>query len=405
MDIRLKKFTDQLSGQIRLNASKSESNRALIIQALSGLDMTLTNLSNARDTETMSRLLKENSQEWDVLDAGTTMRFCTAYLAVRGDQQSITGTDRMKQRPIEILVEALRALGSKISYGAEDGFPPMTISKIIEQQSDSIEIPGNVSSQYISALLMIAPTLSKGLKIKLTGEVYSRPYIEMTLGLMEHFGVNHEWTINNVIHVPKQVYRQNTYRVEGDWSGASYWYSLVALAEEGEINLDGLNKKSFQGDQAIVEIMEKLGVSTTFSETGVRLSSKEVTKKHLTIDFRKCPDLAQTVMVVATVKGVLLTMTGLESLKIKETDRVAAMQNELLKIGGVLEEDAGTWNLSFGKSKENSITIDTYEDHRMAMAFAPLCMISNLTIKDREVVNKSYPDFWKDFASVGVAMD
>ena len=402
MNYQLDQYHQPLNGDITLSSSKSESNRALIMNALSGNQLQLKNLSDARDTQTMQRLLSEKQPVWDVIDAGTTMRFCTAYLAIMGSGEIITGSDRMKERPIKLLVDALRRLGAKIDYLAQEGFPPLRISaQKNDTNAQEISIPGNISSQYISALLMIGPTLPDGISIELTGEIFSRPYIEMTLALMHHFGVNSTWK-DQTIHINPQRYNAQSYTIESDWSGASYWYSMVALNQESSITLRGLRSHSFQGDQNIVNIMSKMGVKTEFKSDRVQLTSIPVTEINQIIDFKNCPDLAQTVMVVAAIKGIKLTMIGLESLKIKETDRVMAMKKELLKIGCLLNEENGIWRLKSGTVPEHLQTIETYEDHRMAMAFAPVCMIKATTIRNIEVVKKSYPGYWAHLKSVGI---
>jgi 3-phosphoshikimate 1-carboxyvinyltransferase len=401
MNCNIKRHRESLSGIIALSSSKSESNRALIINAL-GAGGSLSNLSDARDTQTMQRLLDENTDTWDVLDAGTTMRFCTAYLSVLGNDNTITGSKRMQERPIKLLVDSLRTLGARIEYLKNEGFPPLKIEKLIDQKANWIEIPGNISSQYISALLMISPVLPHGLKIHLTGVIFSRPYIEMTLGLMRHFGVHAEWDEENVISVPPQTYQSAKYTVESDWSGASYWYSMVALQPGSKLLLKGLREESFQGDQEIASIMEKLGVSTDYLPEGAEIRHNGEVEKEVKLDFRTCPDLAQTVMVTAALLGTQLIMTGLESLKIKETDRVFAMQCELGKIGATLLEDADQWTMTPGSIPNRIQTIETYEDHRMAMAFAPIAMKYDLTIADPDVVKKSYPGFWEHLNGVGI---
>ncbi len=404
MILSLSKYTKTITGEVTLNSSKSESNRALLIKAL-GNGIELHNLSNARDTVTMNKLLNDKGSNWDVLDAGTTMRFCTAYLALTGDKTIITGTDRMKERPIGLLVEALRKVGSIISYTEKDGYPPLQITKLSEQQSDSVSIPGNVSSQYISALLMIAPSLPRGLQVVLEGEVFSRPYIDMTLMLMQHFGVDHTWE-ENTITVHNQQYEPSSYSIEGDWSGASYWYSVVALNPGSRLLLRTLKSNSLQGDQEIAAIMNQMGVKTTYSNEGALLENLKNHDSSITLDFRKCPDLAQTVMVTAALKGISLEMTGLESLRIKETDRIAAMQNELRKIGGNLSELNGRWRMEPSVAAVNNTPqIETYEDHRMAMAFAPVSMIRDIDILDPEVVKKSYPMFWEHLRSLGLQIE
>ncbi|MGB3463987.1 MAG: 3-phosphoshikimate 1-carboxyvinyltransferase [Cyclobacteriaceae bacterium] len=403
MDIKLKSHSNQIKGHIRLNSSKSESNRVLIINALSGNLATVHNLSNARDTETMQRLLSEDHKEtWDVLDAGTTMRFLTAFATIGNQARILTGTERMQQRPIKILVDALEKLGAKISYLRNDGYPPIKVHPIEKQLTDHLKIPGNISSQYISALLMIAPSLPMGLTITIEGTVFSRPYIEMTLSLMAHFGVAYYWNGQEIAIAP-QSYAANDYTIESDWSGASYWYSIAALSEDCDIYLEGLRKDSNQGDQAIARIMEHFGVVSTYDEKGIRLTKSDRLDKEVAIAFKSCPDLAQTVMACAASKGINLKMTGLESLRIKETDRIAAMKTETAKFGGTLEESEDHWYFTSNpRDTADTITIETYEDHRMAMAFAPLSIQYSLLIKDKEVVDKSYPDFWRDLEKVGI---
>ena len=405
MNFRLDRYSQSLNGEITLSSSKSESNRTLIMNALSGNKLQLKNLSDARDTQTMQRLLSERQSVWDVLDAGTTMRFCTAYLAITGSGETITGSNRMKERPIKPLVDALRKLGAKIDYLEQEGFPPLRITaKKNNFQCRKISISGNISSQFISALLMIGPMLPNGISIELIGEIFSKPYIDMTLALMNYFGIKSTWK-NQTISIRSQRYKKKSYTIESDWSGASYWYSMVALNKESTIILRGLRAHSFQGDQKVVHIMSKMGVNTEFISDGVKLNSIPVTELNQTLDFKNCPDLAQTVMVVAAIKGINLTMAGLESLKIKETNRVLAMKKELLKIGSLLNEENKYWKLTPGTIPEHIETIETYDDHRMAMSFAPLCLIKPLTIKNIDVVKKSYPGYWMDLKSVGITFN
>ncbi|WP_424963460.1 3-phosphoshikimate 1-carboxyvinyltransferase [Ekhidna sp.] len=403
MKNRLKRDNSRLKGAITLESSKSESNRALIINALAGGNVAdIHNLSNARDTQTMRSLLQGKPDVYDVKDAGTTMRFLTAYLAIHGQGEIITGTDRMKNRPIGPLVDALRTIGAKIEYLEKDGYPPLKIHRIENQLTNKIAIPGNISSQYISALLMIVPSMEQGLEITLTSEIYSRPYIEMTLSLMKAFGVGNEWT-GNSIKVSRQTYQPVEYTIEGDWSGASYWYSFISMApEDSKLQLPTLRKDSTQGDIAIATIMNDLGVETQFEQNAVYLRKLPLNQKKLTIDFRSCPDLAQTVMVSAAVIGIELEMTGLESLKIKETDRIAAMQHELAKIGATLTENDKMWYLIPSDHLPDAVTIETYEDHRMAMAFAPLCLKMDVTIDDPSVVEKSYPGYWDEIKRLSI---
>jgi 3-phosphoshikimate 1-carboxyvinyltransferase len=394
--------TKKVNASILLPSSKSESNRALIMNALSGNVIALDNISEARDTQTMLRLLKTEGKELDVLDAGTTMRFLVAYSAVKGLNKVLTGTERMQERPIKILVDALRELGAEIQYLKNEGFPPVEIKGFQYAGNKSVKVRGDVSSQYISALLMIGPELPEGIELTLEGKVGSRPYIEMTLSLMELFGAKYSWK-ENVIKVEPVPYQSQKYFIESDWSGASYWYSVAALSKECDIELVGLKEKSLQGDSKIVEIMRSLGIGTTYVSNGVRLNKIEG-KSELKFDFSHCPDLAQTVFVICAAKKVKLTATGLESLRIKETDRIAALQNELAKIGSEILENQGVWELVNSDREVDSfenLVFDTYDDHRMAMAFAPLALLQKVVIDNPSVVNKSYPGYWKDLQKAG----
>lgn len=399
-----------LSGEVkRLPSSKSLSNRALILQALAGnpahrqADQTVvSNLSDARDTVLMNKLVSSTEKVVDVMDAGTTMRFLTAYFSIKGENRIMTGTARMKERPIGLLVDALRALGVTIDYVEREGYPPIEIKGFKGQLTDEVSIPGNVSSQYISALMMTGPALPKGLRIKLTGKVGSRPYIEMTAALMKHFGVEAEFS-GDTIHVKPSVYKANPYRVEGDWSGASYWFAFTALAKEASLFLPGMIDRSLQGDRDIVEIMDQLGVDSKFTNEGVQLTKNNKKASSIEWDFTDCPDLAQTVLPVCAAKGVVGTFTGLESLYIKETDRVAALRAELAKINAkIVEPKQGVWRLEPGKVDGiKKIEIETYHDHRMAMGLAPLATMMDVTIKSPDVVNKSYPGYWEDVKNSG----
>jgi 3-phosphoshikimate 1-carboxyvinyltransferase len=402
------KANPSINGTIReLSSSKSISNRALLLKALGGNQSTVSNLSSARDTQLMQKLVGSQEKNIDVMDAGTTMRFLTAYFTLTGKNKILTGTDRMKERPIGLLVDALRKLGATIDYLDKEGFPPIETKGFAKQLTNELEIPGNVSSQYISALMMVAPTLPNGLTIKLKGEVGSVPYIRMTASLMEEFGVTPELDFKKGrINIQHSTFKTANVVVEADWSSASYWFGFTALAKEADIVLPNVSEKSLQGDRVIVEIMDKLGVQSVFKNGNIHLTKKEPAK-HLIWDFKDCPDLAQTVMPVCVAKGITGEFTGLESLRIKETDRIAALQNELRKIGGTLTEPAtGNWKLETGNGKpitgnQQSITIHTYHDHRMAMGLAPLATLMDLKIEAPEVVNKSYPTFWDDMRSVG----
>ena len=395
------KRTVVLKGEAALlPASKSISNRALIINALAGGRSELHNLSDANDTQLMLRLVNATDKVIDVEDAGTTMRFLTAYFSITKQQKVLTGTARMKERPIAILVDALRKLGVEIEYLEKEGFPPHEIKKFSEQKTNNIRIRGDVSSQYISALMMVAPVLPGGLTLTLEGKVGSRPYIEMTASLMKHFGIATN-VLADQIAIPHQRYKPEPFTVESDWSAASYWFAFAALAEKADLVLPKLLSNSLQGDSAIAKIMDVLGVMSQFENGLLRLSKKEC-KKELHYDFTDCPDLAQTVSVVCAAKNIKGYFTGLESLRIKETDRIKALQNELSKIGADLrEEDPEHWTLIPSRSLPAQASFLTYKDHRMAMAFAPLATLMDVEIERPDVVRKSYPNYWNDMNAVG----
>jgi 3-phosphoshikimate 1-carboxyvinyltransferase len=393
-----------IRARIKLAASKSECNRALIIDALTHFQCELSNISEARDSQTMLRLLQSDELTADVIDAGTTMRFLTAYFTVTNQKKRMTGTPRMCERPIGILVDALRTLGAYIDYENVTGYPPLMLNGFVYSGQNELRIRGNVSSQYISALLLIAPSLPDGLTIILEGEVGSRPYIEMTLKQMEYFGIVYEADWNtNIIQVKPSQYQPKNYAIESDWSGASYWYSIVALAADAEVELLGLKENSLQGDSDIVNIMAHLGVESTFTDHGVLLK-KIPAAATLSWDFTDCPDLAQTVAVCCAVKNIHLTLTGVESLKIKETDRIFALQEELKKLGAELNEVEANLKYEVVRKADSTTastpSIFTYDDHRMALAFAPVGMVHDIIIEEPGVVVKSYPGYWNDLATV-----
>lgn len=407
---------------IQLTGSKSESNRALILNALSGGRVKVKNLSSADDTVTLAGIVEEvKGERLKVKDgdqailelpvvnigpAGTAMRFLTAYFAVTGTEVILTGTERMKQRPIGILVDALRSLGAEIDYVEKDGFPPLQFKSSFEQKTDKISIRGNISSQFITALLLVAPSLPKGLELTIEGELTSRPYVEMTLRMLQEAGIEHHWK-DDVIKIASQEFKDSEITVEPDWSAASYWYSIAALSEKGSVILPYLKKDSLQGDSRIVSIMESFGISTEFTAEGLQLSRNGNRPKGTFFDLKDCPDLAQTVIVCSAALGHNATFTGLETLKIKETDRIAALQNELAKIGVSLNEDHENYHLDCsGLHFPDKIAISTYEDHRMAMAFAPLALkINKLEIEEPQVVGKSYPSFWEDLKKAGFEIE
>lgn len=392
-----------LKGKIKLTASKSESNRVLMIRALADKDFKISNLAAAKDTETMIELLASEDSLKDVGPAGTTMRFLTAYYSNTPGEWTLTGSERMKNRPIHILVDALRFLGAEIEYLEKEGFPPMKI-KGKRLSGGKIDINGSVSSQFLSALIMIAPCIEGGLKMNLVGKVASIPYLKMTLELIAHFGAEYNW-LSNSIEIKPGKYQSKDFTVEADWSGASYWYQMAALSEETDIEVQGLKQKSLQGDSAIVGMYEKLGVRTIFTEEGVRLiKSKAVTlPETFEYDFSNCPDVAQTLASTVAVLGIESYFKGLESLRIKETDRIAAIRIELAKFGVKVEEleddEIKIYPSNLNKATD---TIATYDDHRVAMSIAPVAMkLGGFKIEAPEVVVKSYPDFWKDLNSVG----
>ena len=419
-----------LRGRIVLPASKSISARALIINALSKNTVLPDNLSDSDDTRVMLRALTNSSPlltspkgkeistpslggdrgglPIDIGAAGTAMRFLTAYLSVTPGEHTITGTERMRHRPIGIRVDALRQLGANISYEGEEGFPPLRIIGRDDLEGGALTVPGNVSSQYISALLMIAPTLKKGLRLTLTGTIASRPYLDMTISMMRDFGAKVEWQGGDVIDVEPGAYQQRPYHIESDWSAASYWYEMVALTQDEApcVTLPGLFRESLQGDSAVQEMFRPLGVETTFLDSQtVQLRRSGKPAGHLELDLIGQPDLAQTLIVCCSMLGTTFRFSGLASLKIKETNRTAALQAELRKLGIVIHEDGNSvvyWDGERCKA-EDKPAIDTYEDHRMAMAFAPVCLRTGgqIQINNPQVVSKSYPCYWDDLGKAG----
>jgi len=414
------KGNKNINTEIQLTGSKSECNRALIISALSKKLVQVENLSNAADTVTLngilnklgvennesgqnSKLQTNNSELVDVGPAGTAMRFLSAYLSAKNGNFLLTGTERMKQRPIGILAEALKTLGADISYTENEGFPPLNIIGPLNQKTEKVSIKGDVSSQYISALLMIAPILPQGLVLEIEGELTSKPYVDMTLDMLSSVGIEHHWA-GNSISIKPQTFKPATLVVEPDWSAASYWYSIAALADEAKISLPALKEKSLQGDSQIQKIMEIFGIQTSKTATGISIQSNEkASDAPAVLDLKTCPDLAQTIVVIAAALGKNMAFTGLETLKIKETDRIAALQNELAKIGVTLTENNLVYTLNCDKLHfPDKITIATYEDHRMAMAFAPLALlVKEVEIEEMQVVEKSYPYFWEDLKKAG----
>ncbi|QNR82726.1 3-phosphoshikimate 1-carboxyvinyltransferase [Pedobacter riviphilus] len=407
------KGTKNINTEIQLTGSKSECNRALIISALSKKLVKVENLSNAADTVTLNGILNhleeeleveiQESKTVDVGPAGTAMRFLSAYLSAKNGNFLLTGTERMKQRPIGILAEALKTIGADISYAEAEGFPPLNIVGPLNQKTAEVKIKGDISSQYISALLMIAPILPQGLTLEIEGELTSKPYVDMTLDMLAEVGIAHSWN-GNSISIKPQAFKPGNLVVEPDWSAASYWYSIAALADEAEISLPALKEKSLQGDSQIKNIMKIFGIATSKTDNGIAISNLGLTlDTKEVLDLKTCPDLAQTIVVIAAALGKNMAFTGLETLKIKETDRIAALQNELAKIGVTFTED----NLVYTLNTDNlhfpdKVTFATYEDHRMAMAFAPLALLINeVEIEEMQVVEKSYPYYWEDLKKAG----
>lgn len=398
---------DFIQGSIQLNGSKSISNRVLIIDALCGHQIEMENLSNADDTIAMQQLLQSKENVLDAGAGGTTYRFLTAFLATQeGREVVLTGSERMQLRPIKIVVDALRLLGADISYENNEGFPPLRI-KGKKLQGGKISLPADTSSQYITALLLIAPTLETGLELELIGTIVSVPYIKMTLKIMEYFGVQTSFQ-GNKIKVENGKYIPKSFFVEGDWSAASYFYAIAILSENAEIELKGLTNQQIQGDSVIAEIAKDFGVETIYNVNTITIS--KVRKPDFEIynfDFLECPDLAQTVVSFCAALKIKLHCNGLQTLRIKETDRIAALDNELQKLGlaSFAEIDTNNWQLKINNSPNlqfsNSL-IKTYEDHRMAMSFAPLALkLNEINIEEPNVVTKSYPMFWEDLKRLG----
>lgn len=393
----------KIKGTIYLTGSKSESNRALMMQALSEGKVQINNLSEAIDTTTLQAILNSKPSTWDVGPAGTTMRFLTAFAALQPTEIILTGSERMQQRPIGILVDALKQLGARIGYISNTGYPPLRIQGPLLQTTNQVTIQGDVSSQYLSALLLIAPNLPLGLELHIHGELASKPYLAMTLTMLAQAGIKYQWN-KHVIHISRQVFHPCSLSIEPDWSAASYWYAMAALADEAVLFLPKLMRNSLQGDRKIAEIMTLFGVQSEFKDDGVVLRKQHKVLKQKLFDFKECPDLAQTVIVCCAALKHNAVFTGLETLKIKETDRIQALQNELAKIGTQLIEQNQVYHLNCSDLHfPDKLYIKTYHDHRMAMAFAPLVMITNkIEIEDSVVVTKSYPHFWNDLKSMGI---
>jgi len=397
-------YTDKKIGsaEITISGSKSESNRLLILQQFYP-NLRLENVSNSDDTKHLTQALNTKDVLIDIGHAGTAMRFLTAYFSVLdGREVVLTGSERMQNRPIKVLVDALHSLDADIEYTDKEGYPPLRI-KGKKLTKDKVQINGNVSSQYISALLLIAPSLENGLEIELLEEITSRPYLEMTLTLLNKLGVSTIFTGNRIRINQKKEIEDKTIVIESDWSSASYFYSLVALSEVGtSITLSSYKKDSLQGDSCLVEIYKNFGVKTVFIENTIILKKTNViqspdnNRDEESLNLKNAPDLAQTIAVTCFGLGLACNLTGLHTLKIKETDRLIALQNELQKLGATIEITDNSLHLKSATTIRKKGTIQTYNDHRMAMAFAPLAIKVPIVIEDAEVVTKSYTGFWED---------
>ena len=397
-------------GEITLPSSKSISNRMLIINALSYSSFPVKNLSDCDDSVVMNQVLESNTNRFDIGHAGTAMRFLTAYLSKIVGEWHLTGSERMQQRPISILVDALRKMGAQIEYTGVEGFPPLKITSTA-LKGGVIELDGSISSQYISALLMIAPTVQGGLTLRLLNRITSRSYIEMTLHLMKKFGIRYQWT-GNEIRIDAQTYKPVPCAVEADWSGASYWYAMAALSDRCDLHLKGLQLNSLQGDAVLAGWFENyFGIRSRQEGDSVRLTrGKEVILKKLNLNFIENPDIAQTFVVLAVGKKLPFHFTGLKTLKIKETDRILALKNECAKLGAILTEPAEgelAWDGEISEAlAQKEPVIATYDDHRMAMAFAPVALFrGSVRIEDAMVVTKSYPSFYEDLQKIGFRVE
>lgn len=403
MQIFLKKSNINTDSYLIITGSKSESNRCLLLKALFN-DITIENLSNSDDTELMKNALSSNHSLIDIHHAGTAMRFLTAYFATQNGRKIIlTGSSRMKERPIRILVDALRNLGAKIEYSENEGFPPLKIQGQ-ELLKSEVFLKANVSSQYISALLLIAPSLKNGLNLYLDGKITSIPYIEMTLALLNEVGIKTSFESNKIKVFPYEGHSSKTLIVESDWSSASYFYSIVSLSSVGtKINISSYKENSLQGDAILSEIYNSLGVSSKFNDSVLTIEKvSDDLPKSLDLDLSNTPDIAQTIAVSCLGLQINCNLTGLHTLKIKETDRLLALKNEIKKLGTNIEISNNSLEINLPKPLLKNVEIKTYNDHRMAMSFAPLMLRTDIYINDANVVSKSYPNFWNDLEKLGL---
>lgn len=404
--IRIKGKKDIL-GALNICGSKSESNRLLILQYLSEKKFEIKNISDSKDTELMYKALNNKGDIINIELAGTAMRFLTAYFSVQeGREITLTGFERMKQRPIKELVEALVSLGADITYLEKDGFPPLLI-KGKKIDGGKINLNSNISSQFITALMLIAPTMKNGLEINLKGKVVSLPYIHMSVQLLKETGIDADIKGNHVVVKNGTISSDKTLFVESDWSSASYYYSLAACSENANINLYTYIENSFQGDSELVSIYEKLGINTVFGKNKITLKKKYDFKKPNSIEINliKQPDIAQTIAVTCFILKIHCKLTGLETLRVKETDRLFALKTELEKLGANVNITDNSIEIEACKKINSNVKIYTYNDHRMAMAFAPISILTNVFIQNHLVVEKSYPNFWIDLSSLGFQID
>ncbi len=403
MNYKVRKINKAISGQLTVPASKSIANRLLIIQTLSGKSFKIDNLSTSDDTKVLFKALTSNEHLVDIGHAGTAMRFACAYFSNSKTVKRLTGSERMKNRPIGSLVDALKSLGADIEYTEREGYPPLLINGK-PLKGGNVSIDSSVSSQFISALLMIAPTFKEGLDLRLDNDVISSSYIQMTIDIMKYMGVE-VVSEENRLKVAPQKYIGKDIFVEGDWSGVSYWYQMAAFAENPEIFIKTLQKESFQGDAAVAEVFKPFGIQTDFFPDGIRITKKAIKPDFFQFDFVENPDLVQTLAVTCVMLDIPFKFEGTQTLRIKETDRIAALQNELAKFGASLKyADNGIliWDGKKNKVESKSFTIPTYHDHRMALAFAPIALLGyDMIIEEPNVVNKSYPEFWNDLKLFG----
>ena len=400
-DLTLRHQSGNLHGRIQITGSKSESNRMLLLQALYP-KITLDNLSNSDDTVAMKSGLESDKNMVDIGHAGTSMRFLSAYYSTLENQEKIlTGSSRMQERPIGILVDALRQLGADISYLKNEGYPPLLI-KGKRLTASEVRLSANISSQYITALMLIAPSLPDGLRLYLEGKITSIPYIEMTLSLLHKIGVDAIFSGQHIQVFPKKDITQITHAVESDWSSASYYFSMVALAKEADVSLSTYKKDSLQGDRVLMDVYQQFGVKSSIENNTLALKKQTMGSTHVQLDLSDAPDIAQTIAVTCYGLGLSCSLTGLHTLKIKETDRLVALQNELTKLGATIEITDKSLHLHKRTNPiRPNVLIETYHDHRMAMAFAPLGLLVPIRIQDADVVTKSYPGFWKDLEQNG----